>query len=163
MRSARVFGCRFRTVMSQVRSRFNFFTASGTQREEGSFARSVTCVAVFLPPHPAGLQVFGGGFWPTHRFGAVIGVMPRSAPLTPKPLCPPTTARTNNLNSEVEDLRFRANPCGAGFPACRFAALSSPALGRLESRPNWQTRMSAPLNRVYSAAGLTSELNNDEG
>jgi hypothetical protein len=36
---------------------------------------------------------------------------------------------------EVVDLRFGGKQRGAGFPACRFAGLSSPASGRLESRP----------------------------
>jgi len=71
---------------------------------------------------------------------------------------PPLEARTLilvlaalalNLNSEVEDLRFRAQQCGAGFPACRFAGLSSPASGRLESRSNWQTKMSAPRDWTF--------------
>jgi hypothetical protein len=56
-----------------------------------------------------------------------------------------------SLNSEVEDPRIRTHQCGAGFPPCRFAGLSSPASGRLESRPNWQTRMSAPRKQLCLA------------
>ena len=61
--------------------------------------------------------------------------------------------RLLNLNFEVEDLRFIPEQCGAGFPACRFAGLSSPASGRLKSRPNWQTRMSARRTHPCRVAG----------
>ena len=55
-----------------------------------------------------------------------------------------TVSTAITLNSKIEGLRFLAQQCGAGVRACWFAGLSSPASGRLESRPNWQTRMSAP-------------------
>jgi len=57
------------------------------------------------------------------------------------------------LNSEVEYLGFAAKARWGRLPASRFAGLSSPASGRLESRPNWQTRMSAPRKEPRRIAG----------
>jgi hypothetical protein len=62
-----------------------------------------------------------------------------------------------NLNFEAENGRYGRKQRGAGFPACRFAGLSSPALERLESRSNWQTRMSAQRQKpchLYTNFGI---------
>ena len=58
-----------------------------------------------------------------------------------------------NLNSEVENLRFRGKQCGAGFPACRFAGLSGPAWG------DWKVALTGRqecLPHASSAASLTN-------
>jgi hypothetical protein len=61
--------------------------------------------------------------------------------------------RSLSLNSEVEILRFRANQCGVGFPACRCAGLSSPALG------DWKVAQLAE-NVCLKGPGLTGQLRN---
>ncbi|HEU0005327.1 MAG TPA: hypothetical protein VFS12_04985, partial [Terriglobia bacterium] len=47
-------------------------------------------------------------------------------------------------NSEAEVRDTALKQCGAGFPARPVRRTFQSGLGRLESRPNWQTRMSAP-------------------
>jgi len=61
-----------------------------------------------------------------------------------------------HLNSEAEYLELPRKQRRAGFPACRFAGLSSPASRQLKARSNWQTGMLCP-KRAQSARSIWVE------